>query len=870
MKNIALITVHGVADQEPYVTAREVANLLVREDPGAGAFYERAVHIAVDPVALPEKPRLTSDELWEQDADFTFMYGQLTGDLQCTGEELVGPLPRGTYDTICLCRTAAPAGPSVHIYEMYWADLSRLSTSFRRIFGEFYQLLFHISSLGRHTVDEARDDAVKANFEKYDPTEPGRKWRHEHVPAFHAKLKWLARAQAAAGHVLTLPIPILNLYLLAVVASLAVFWLPLDKPAVGAGLLAVGTLLGVAYLFYRRAWNARRYWVPLVIGAIAALGVHYFSRPLDQQRPVSALFVIAWCALLVVAFFLVLRAYERRRGGALFWGGILGIAVAGMVVFFARHTTEPYRPLLHTLEAICAVLVIFWGVLLVCHWSIALAGSVLKAAARKAEKRDPDPAARQYRDKVERIVWTGRLAVILPTALFLNVTLALWAAIAYIADSVVPDPGISYEPWPFFEPLYEYPATYTSLSELGMNLLEAAASPVAAISIACMAVAAMLALWAFLPVVLAEVRAPKKNPDGASLGEWLDSGLKLLRWSGRLFFVSVVIVLPIGMILPLLASADIQSGQDFVHTLRWYLRGLPTAHEIVFATGAALAGTAVALIAFSGRLAKFAKRIRPVLDVALDVDNHLREHPLGTNPRAKIAARYVSLLRHVCQWRSADGERYDALVIVAHSQGTVITADVLRFIRTVTAFRRRAPADPQLARIHPNATAKDKLPMYLLTVGCPLRQLYSLRFPDLYAWARHSEVGPWNRPASQHPINHGPDPAMLNVERWINAYRSGDYVGRYLWRPDLCDYRWDGTGGTRSTSVSGDRVEFCIGAGAHTHYFDATAPEIGEELARLIAHAADAAGSSSDVPWPHRLYQYVAGSFKKRFFGIIP
>ena len=76
------------------------------------------------------------------------------------------------------------------------------------------------------------------------------------------------------------------------------------------------------------------------------------------------------------------------------------------------------------------------------------------------------------------------------------------------------------------------------------------------------------------------------------------------------------------------------------------------------------------------------------------------------------------------------------------------------------------------------------------------------------------------------------------MEQWVNAYRSGDYVGRYLWRPDLCDYRWDGGRELRSTSATGDRVEFCIGAGAHTHYFDATAPEIGNEIAELIKRAA--------------------------------
>ena len=319
--------------------------------------------------------------------------------------------------------------------------------------------------------------------------------------------------------------------------------------------------------------------------------------------------------------------------------------------------------------------------------------------------------------------------------------------------------------------------------------------------------------------MLAEVKPPRTKPDGARLGEWLDSGLRLLRWSGRFFFIAVVILLPLGLMLSLLDCADVQWATDLTKRIDPSGWGLPESRNIMATIGAALAGTTVALIAFSGRLAQIARRIRPVLDVALDVDNHLRERPLGDNPRARIAARYVSLLRHVCGWRGMNGEAYDALVIVAHSQGTVITADVLRFIRTLSdlAAHGKHPMDPRLARIDAHAGGR-KLPIYLLTVGCPLRQLYSLRFPDLYDWARHSEVGPWNRVEGKIPPNqviaHGPDPRELNVEQWVNAYRSGNYVGRYLWRPDLCDYRWDGGRELRSTSATGNRVEFCIGAGA--------------------------------------------------------
>ncbi|HZV92365.1 MAG TPA: hypothetical protein VFF72_04065, partial [Caldimonas sp.] len=44
----------------------------------------------------------------------------------------------------------------VDVYEMYWADLSRLSGAIPRIVTELFTLVFRLSKLGRETVDEAR------------------------------------------------------------------------------------------------------------------------------------------------------------------------------------------------------------------------------------------------------------------------------------------------------------------------------------------------------------------------------------------------------------------------------------------------------------------------------------------------------------------------------------------------------------------------------------------------------------------------------------------------------------------------------------------------------------------------------------------
>ena len=62
------------------------------------------------------------------------------------------------YETtrIELERRAGDATAQVDVYEMYWADLSRLSGAIPRILTEFGTLIFRLSRLGRDTVDEGR------------------------------------------------------------------------------------------------------------------------------------------------------------------------------------------------------------------------------------------------------------------------------------------------------------------------------------------------------------------------------------------------------------------------------------------------------------------------------------------------------------------------------------------------------------------------------------------------------------------------------------------------------------------------------------------------------------------------------------------
>ena len=66
------------------------------------------------------------------------------------------------------------------------------------------------------------------------------------------------------------------------------------------------------------------------------------------------------------------------------------------------------------------------------------------------------------------------------------------------------------------------------------------------------------------------------------------------------------------------------------------------------------------------------------------------------------------------------------------------------------------------------------VPIALVTVGSPLRDVYAERFPLLYRWVGS---GPARFATAE------PRAADIGAVEWVNAFRSGDYVGRFMWTP---------------------------------------------------------------------------------------
>jgi hypothetical protein len=89
--------------------------------------------------------------------------------------------------------------------------------------------------------------------------------------------------------------------------------------------------------------------------------------------------------------------------------------------------------------------------------------------------------------------------------------------------------------------------------------------------------------------------------------------------------------------------------------------------------------------------------------------------------------------------------------------------------------------------VEPTGPKFTDIPISLMTVGNPARQLLNRFFPYLYDWVRPLPDNGKCPISSPTPMgiatianNTPPDPSDFGLTLWVNAYRSGDYVGRSL------------------------------------------------------------------------------------------
>ena len=854
-RRIAVIAIHGVGDHQPEEMAKAAGGMLESRRTPAGesryeAFSETPVRINIAGVQLRPAPAdsqrlawgpldalrlsgtaMTSAAASQKDSiDHLFMEGQLSRYKDQGPEDACEFLRlRGTR------KAEAPIpDKQVDVYDMFWSDLSGVSKSGLRVFGELYQLLFHLGSIGVNNV------AAAAAFfrEKKGVAE---KW-----DAF-------TKAQKFAAGMLALTIPFLNLILLVLALTILAMAAMAKLPAIEQWIIALIAVVVVIaaiwanFLLRRGEFSARSFRAPLVFavvtlvcaGTAAALKTSFrLMAPGLPQAIVAGLFFL----LALAVTYKIVSAYERRRPGAAvaFRWTLAVVFVFTPISFLFRTPWVAHYKLMAA--GIRAAEVGFW--LLVLAWIVFWGGmswAMLSGrSAVKAVRSSASPEISGETERARRANWTARLTIGLPAMAFLLVTFSAWAGLLYTALPLLPcdsafkpatQEGGNHEPvLPHcqkgdtlcYAPLIgrsgdvEPARTWAggAFYDAGMGFMP--------VLLLLTLLAAVIALYGLAPSIVDEVSPPSGADPGAAeaLGNWLDQGFRLMRLAGRCLYIGVFLF-PIVMAVVLVAIRA-HAG--------WITDYVTFSFPLGEALGVLVGGGAVGVLAFGGRLSKLALGLRTAVRVGLDVDNWLREHPRGVNPTARICARYVSLLRHIAQWRDEHNQGYNALVIFAHSQGTVITADLLRFlhVEASSAGNGYAEYDPALASL------KD-MKIHLFTVGCPLQQLYGLRFPYIYGYANASSTG-----------GPQPEPSNLGITSWTNAYRTGDYIGRSLWRPDsrfapagpISPAVWNPpTAHPANVFVGKSRAEFAVGRGAHTHYWDGTADQVAETLDALIAHA---------------------------------
>jgi len=667
------------------------------------------------------------------------------------------------------------------VFEMYWADLSRLGGSATRILAELFTLVFHLSKLGADTISLA-DVALAPS----------------------GVLRWLARSHRWANWVFSRWLALLFLQLLvcAIVLVPAALTVGHERTAGLAGAAVAGVALAVVCVYtLRLAWVAG-FWAGVLGAALLAWGAVSSPR-------LGAWAVLLGMLLLLLWVYRSFLAYCEERFRAVYGVGLLLMAVTlgAMAWGAATHDVAGAgeRMVAGVMRAVEVLLM------------MQLSGWVLMALLVTAAVGLGEWACTGKQGSLERrqSIVTARLGLFVSVGIFVAFVMTVWALVSQPLDSFVS--GLHYAPWWFQDMTLDGQMQTSRFLALRFS---ASTDTFAVVAVMLLALLGFVALI-YLPSVLVELRIASW-PCAARLGHWLTAGYRaldrLVRWWSWLITLALlgVAVLLVGSQL---ARLDISLPWLGIVTLpmgTW--SGNLLAKLVV-----AIAGGAVGLVAVGGMAFKQLKALRAPLDAALDVDNHFREFPRKAIPRVMILERYVAVLEQVLS------RGYERIVIVSHSQGTVITADLLRYLQRRHRLKPADAANDRLVLLGQRLAAKN---IRLLTAGCPLRQLYALRFPCQYGWV----LGP----AGMAHKTSGPDPhSDLGVAHWVNLWGAGDYVGRWLWTaardpaiPALAvdPQAYEG----KPVQRVPDYRDLCLGADAHTHYFDLDNKVMLDELRTLV------------------------------------
>jgi hypothetical protein len=657
-----------------------------------------------------------------------------------------------------------------------------------RALTSLYQLFFHLGTLAADIVDQVSLSA-----------RGGTAWRL--LQRMHAWMAWLMKVPMALLQICML--------MLVLFGSLALTAAPESQGRLLAALFGVGgiVLAALAVMGWLRARSMTARAVLLILFLLLSIGsfdLAVFSLSTERWHHYiyfgAAALVTALVGLWLIERYSGIARGVRLPGHILLVGTIIGLCVAGH--YLLAQVTAQFEWMisaaLNVAEYLIAAALLVWATFVAVQMVALILGLWLGQALDNAGKAS---------------MQTARLALVGSSGLFAVLSLVLWSIISYVAGHSSAMNDVLYTSV-VFTGLYHSAAIFV---EGRIESLGAFFTPLVAAFTSLMAAAVLVLLPSLIEEIKPTTNLDSKGlrpgtPDWAKrLGAWLGWGIRwLIRASKYLIPPGAILgsLLYLAFIVRLFAPESIFAG-GIVEQLSNFLNYFQG--EALVDAGKWLAGGALTVAALGSRFTKTFGRLRVAIDAVLDIDNYFADPPNNQPPRARIFSRYASLLRFL-------GERgYERIVIVSHSQGTVISADLLRYLHVQGRFQETTGG----------------VPVSLVTVGSPLRDLYAERFPLLYRWMGYNSGG---------FVSASPSAADIGAVEWVNACRSGDYVGRFIWTPatDADRYRIGlvGADGNVVANRAGDRTEFCLGAGAHTHYFSNDAVALAVEIDRLVTQPA--------------------------------
>ena len=703
--------------------------------------------------------------------------------------------------------------PPVDVYEMHWADLSRAQGPVQRLFYLLFAITMQVSTIGLEAV---------------------RRFAGELDPAGGRVRKWLAWTLNAMSYWLVYVITPLVLAMVALTITVNIelltgaagqtSWALLAVLGLGAG--AAGWWIGGrvyrgGWTFdppndpwaYREATSEPSPWpfrtlLTLTVAFVGAAIWMGSGAATDLAVQVVYLIGVSGAAIALATRIAdvpaepdperlhAARMRARRRVRSVIQAAYAAIPVGAMLLAVLNEPRDGGAGV----RAANALTMIAggafrgaWLVKLVCC-SVCVVLALWMRMGRR-----PHRGARQ------RLSATVMLSVMLGPLLYSLATSAMFLVFA-AAWRVYPD---SAKRWPDIEPgcpgdtitepivaCVAGPARSTA--DWGTEVVRAVVQP---LGLALLLAAAFLALigWFFRPYI-ATFRA--RNAHANAVDVSLRQGRAFTRAVAQtghdamfIAYVGMVLVITLG------AAAIWLDGREAVQDVGDLLASVafPMAYAIAVL---AVAGVGLRNVGFLGRFGDgFLRILGLVLDTIYDVTTYLRmANPAIVAPRVQMVARYRAVLKH------ARERGYGHVVVMAHSQGTILT------LATLLGDDDRAP---RVTR-----PAPDDLPQTItfLSYGSPVTQTYAQRFPGQFAdW-------PARAVAPTSPIGS-----------WLNVYRAGDYVGRWI--------RGAAAAGPDAPDTPPIR-ERCLGPGHHTGY---PADERWRRVARHVVVTPAGAVALSDV-----------------------